>query len=69
MTDRNVPCPVCRTLVNWDSADAHWRPFCGERCQTIDLGGWLQEENRIPGVEMPAEFLDELDTGDDPANE
>ena len=66
---RQVPCPVCRKPVDWNADDAHWRPFCSERCKLVDLGGWLQEENRIPGVELPEEFLDELDIGDDPAND
>ena len=25
------------------------RPFCSERCKLIDLGGWLEERNAIPG--------------------
>jgi len=23
-------------------------PFCSERCRLIDLGRWLDEENRLP---------------------
>ena len=26
-----------------------WRPFCSERCQLIDLGGWLTERHAIAG--------------------
>jgi endogenous inhibitor of DNA gyrase (YacG/DUF329 family) len=25
-----------------------WRPFCSERCRTVDLGGWASESYRIP---------------------
>jgi hypothetical protein len=29
-----------------------WRPFCSERCRTIDLGNWAAEAYRVP---QPAE--------------
>jgi len=66
MSNRKVPCPTCRTPVDWD-ADTRWRPFCSERCKTIDLGGWLQEDNRIPGVELPDELMDVVDWDDESA--
>lgn len=69
MPERRVPCPTCRTPVDWNAADAVWRPFCSERCKTIDLGGWLHEDHRIPGVELPEELLDEVDTGEQSAND
>ncbi len=28
-------------------ADPAWRPFCSERCRTIDLGRWLSGEYRV----------------------
>lgn len=67
MSDRKVPCPTCRKPVDWNP-DNRWRPFCSERCKTIDLGGWLQESNRIPGIELPEELMDEMDWGDNSAN-
>ncbi|MEZ5727829.1 MAG: DNA gyrase inhibitor YacG [Burkholderiaceae bacterium] len=24
-----------------------WRPFCSERCRTLDLGAWASEQYRI----------------------
>ncbi|HTE50019.1 MAG TPA: DNA gyrase inhibitor YacG [Kofleriaceae bacterium] len=30
-------------------------PFCSERCQTIDLGHWLDERYRIPTAEAPSD--------------
>jgi hypothetical protein len=24
-----------------------WRPFCSERCRTIDLGNWAAERYRV----------------------
>jgi hypothetical protein len=44
-----VRCPSCRTLVPWEGNAV--RPFCSERCRTLDLGGWLGERYRIPAAE------------------
>jgi uncharacterized protein len=38
-------CPLCRREINWEENE--WRPFCSERCQTIDLGNWASESYRI----------------------
>jgi uncharacterized protein len=48
---REVPCPRCGTHREWSGN--LWRPFCSERCKVIDLGGWFDETNAIPGE--PAE--------------
>ena len=52
---REVPCPRCGTRHEWDGNP--WRPFCSERCKLIDLGGWFDESNAIPGE--PAEIPDD----------
>jgi endogenous inhibitor of DNA gyrase (YacG/DUF329 family) len=39
-------------------------PFCSERCQTIDLGHWLDERYRVPSADTP----DEDGTGNGPGN-
>jgi uncharacterized protein len=44
---REVACPRCGTRRDWSGNP--WRPFCSERCKLIDLGGWLSEQNAIPG--------------------
>jgi uncharacterized protein len=45
-----------------EGSDWPYSPFCGERCRRIDLGRWLGETYRLPGVEVeeepPAECLD-----------
>jgi len=41
-----VPCPNCSKRVPW-TPESHWRPFCSERCQLIDLGEWFDEGHRI----------------------
>jgi endogenous inhibitor of DNA gyrase (YacG/DUF329 family) len=43
---RYVPCPRCGAQVPWLPASRH-RPFCSERCRTIDLGAWATERYRV----------------------
>ena len=47
--------PVRAPARRHDTSANTWRPFCSERCKVIDLGGWLSEENAIPGeaAEIP----------------
>lgn len=47
-----VACPTCGKDVPF-TPESKWRPFCSERCRLIDLGGWFDEENAIPGEEVP----------------
>jgi endogenous inhibitor of DNA gyrase (YacG/DUF329 family) len=49
---REAPCPVCgKPAVFAPSNPA--RPFCSDRCRTVDLGGWASGSYRIPA--RPAE--------------
>jgi endogenous inhibitor of DNA gyrase (YacG/DUF329 family) len=63
-------CPLCRRETTWE--DNEWRPFCSERCQTIDLGKWASEDYRVsldemPEGMMPSELLDlDADVGHNP---
>ncbi|MDB4945088.1 MAG: hypothetical protein JWP97_4622 [Labilithrix sp.] len=53
-------CPICGEEVLPRTANkAH--PFCSERCRTIDLGKWLNEEYRVPAG--PDESLGEGEDG------
>lgn len=45
---RKVPCPRCGTPAPFDAENNKWRPFCSERCKTIDLGDWASERYRVP---------------------
>ncbi len=40
-------CPTCDQTVR-PTANIKFMPFCCERCQLIDLGRWLSEENSVP---------------------
>lgn len=44
-------CPVCN--VDFDLATTPTKPFCSERCKTIDLGRWLDESYSLPDVPDP----------------
>jgi uncharacterized protein len=47
-TARIGRCPRCGRSVPL-TADNPWRPFCSERCKTVDLGDWFSERHRVPG--------------------
>lgn len=47
---RYVSCPRCGAQVPWTPESPH-RPFCSERCRTIDLGAWATERYRVAAVE------------------
>ena len=56
---RLVRCPAC----GGDSVYAPgnpFRPFCSERCKSIDFGAWASEHFRVPGETPP----DDLPFGD-----
>ena len=59
-----MTCPLCRQPSTWDGNP--WRPFCSERCQVIDLGAWVTERYRLPGLTLTTDtsFSDSLE-GDD----
>jgi len=49
---KTVNCPQCGKAVEWSPA-SRWRPFCSERCRTLDLGAWASESYRVPLAEVP----------------
>jgi uncharacterized protein len=53
-------CPICGT--EFDPALSTAKPFCSDRCRTIDLGRWLDESYGLPAVPDPE--ADELPPGD-----
>ncbi len=50
---QEVKCPTCGTQVKWH-ASSPFRPFCSERCRTMDLGDWAAERRRIAGDPLDA---------------
>ena len=61
-SSRIVNCPTCGTPVAWIES-SRFRPFCSERCRTMDLGDWASERRRIAGE--PLEGPPEADAGPD----
>ncbi len=59
-----TPCPQCGKPVDW-TAHNPFRPFCSERCKTIDLGAWATERYRVPIAEDPDNPSDEGSGGSD----
>jgi endogenous inhibitor of DNA gyrase (YacG/DUF329 family) len=47
-----VRCPTCGGKSVY-GADNPWRPFCSERCRSIDLGAWASESYRVPAKPDP----------------
>lgn len=51
------PCPICSKPAN-----ARYKPFCSQRCATIDLARWITGNYRVPSEELPE---DERPPGED----
>ena len=49
---RVVNCPQCGKPVPW-TPESKWRPFCSERCKTLDLAAWASDHYRIETPESP----------------
>ena len=54
--------PAHRPVVY--APDNPWRPFCSERCRSLDLGAWSNEEFRLAAS---PEDDDDADPMTDPA--
>ncbi|MFT5132034.1 MAG: endogenous inhibitor of DNA gyrase (YacG/DUF329 family) [Gammaproteobacteria bacterium] len=54
-------CPNCKKISSLE-IDNPWRPFCSERCRLIDLGDWMDENNKLPSEQT--EFFN-LDSEED----
>jgi uncharacterized protein len=51
-------CPICKRPLSADQVSGPYRPFCSQRCKTIDLGDWLDGAYRI-SAPVAEEDLDE----------
>ena len=59
-----VKCPRCRVEVAWKGNP--FRPFCSDRCRTLDLGAWVSEHYRIPAENVGASSEGEDATPESP---
>jgi uncharacterized protein len=55
---KSPPCPICKRPLPADAAQIPHRPFCSQRCRTIDLGSWLSGAYRV-SRDIEEEDLDE----------
>ena len=60
-----VTCPNCGEMSPFSPSN-RWRPFCSERCKTIDLGAWANEEYRV-AVEEDDESPDDNEDSQRPS--
>jgi uncharacterized protein len=51
---RVVRCPACGGDSLYGPQN-RWRPFCSERCKSMDLGAWASEQFRVEGEDPPDE--------------
>jgi len=56
--------PVC-VLCRMRPCDAHWRPFCSERCRNDDLARWADGRYRVAGEPVPSPDNDSNTETDD----
>ncbi len=63
-TRRTVPCPHCGTPTVYSTANP-WRPFCSERCKSLDFGAWAAESYRVQARPDEAD-LDALEQAIEP---
>lgn len=54
-----VKCPNCKKEAIWDTKN-QFRPFCSERCKTIDFGAWASNSYAIPAEPVDPYELEEL---------
>lgn len=52
-------CPICGCEAKPRSENKSF-PFCNPRCQTIDLGKWMNEEYRVPTEDDDDDGEDEV---------
>lgn len=60
-----VKCPTCRKASEF-TPDNRFRPFCSERCQTLDLGAWADERYRVPLSEQEPSSVNENPESSEP---
>lgn len=58
---KTVPCPQCGRPAAF-APENRFRPFCSERCKTIDLGAWASEAYRVPDAAPLADGAEDSDS-------
>jgi len=61
---KQVKCPTCGKPSSF-SPENKFRPFCSERCQTLDLGAWAEEKFAIPSEDSEISTVNKNQESDD----
>lgn len=49
-------------------ATAEFKPFCSDRCRTLDLNRWFTGAYAVPAVELDDVDMEALDPAENPDN-
>jgi uncharacterized protein len=58
-----IKCPTCKKVLEGRAEELPFKPFCSERCRSIDLGNWLDASYRISAPVEEEELDQGLPTG------
>jgi endogenous inhibitor of DNA gyrase (YacG/DUF329 family) len=53
--EKRVICPTCGGESVYAPSNPS-RPFCSERCRTVDFGAWATESFRVPAYAPPEDL-------------
>ncbi len=59
----SATCPVCHKPTTDQS-----KPFCGERCRSVDMNRWFSGGYAVPAVELDDVDADALDAAENLEN-
>jgi endogenous inhibitor of DNA gyrase (YacG/DUF329 family) len=60
---KTVACPTCGKDAVF-APENKYRPFCSERCSTLDLGAWADEKYAVPAVGQESASVNENEDSD-----
>jgi endogenous inhibitor of DNA gyrase (YacG/DUF329 family) len=60
-----VRCPTCGKKTEY-GPENKYRPFCDERCATLDLGAWADEKYKVPASVQESESVNEKSDDESP---
>ncbi|HEY3236440.1 MAG TPA: DNA gyrase inhibitor YacG [Polyangiaceae bacterium] len=56
-----IECPICGKVLEEVPDDFAPRPFCSDRCKSVDLYNWLSEKYCVSEPLSPEQSGDELE--------
>ena len=55
----STACPICKKVIEAESDEQPFRPFCSQRCKLADLHNWFSGEYRISTPLEPTDLEDD----------